>query len=384
MKAKSRGSIIRRGQRHDRWTVVVPLGKDPANGKYRQQWIAVSGTRDDAERKLAERLAELDRGVPAQDGRLTVEQWLETWLRDIVAVRNAPRTLESYSYLVRHHLIPGIGHLQLSKLQPGEIDRLLAGMVAKGLSANTAHHAYTVLNKALTDAMRKGKVYRNVCAMVDPPKPGRYEPAIPDAEGVARVLALAKSDAPELWPLFRFCAFTGVRRAEACGLRWEHVDFEHSVASIVETVQRLLKRGLVVLPPKSASARRGVALDAGTADMLREHQGQQLLAKAELEGLYQDRGIVFATTAGGYLDPNVATRVWKRVARAAGFPDLNLHGLRHAHAAGLIRAGVHPKIVQDRLGHGSAAFTLQVYGHGSAALQAEAAEAFAEDMRKVH
>ena len=82
------------------------------------------------------------------------------------------------------------------------------------------------------------------------------------------------------------------------------------------------------------------------------------------------------------LDPNIATHTWKRLARAAGYPNLVLHGLRHAHAAGLIRAGVHAKVVQDRLGHSSASFTMDTYGHGSGALQAQAAEAFAEDMRK--
>lgn len=90
---------------------------------------------------------------------------------------------------------------------------------------------------------------------------------------------------------------------------------------------------------------------------------------------------MFAAPTGGYLDPNTATHVWKRLARAAGYPDLVLHGLRHGHAAGLIRAGVHAKVVQDRLGHSSAAFTMDVYGHGSGALQAQAAEAFAAGMR---
>jgi integrase len=216
--------------------------------------------------------------------------------------------------------------------------------------------------------------------MVDPPRPARYAPEIPDAEGISRVLILAKEKAPELWPLFRFIAFKGVRRAESCGLRWENVDFEHQVVSIVETVRRLLNQGLVVLPPKSASARRGIALDTETVAMLREHQ--QLLRKAEFGSLYQDNGIVFAAPTSAYLDPGIATRQWKRIAREAGCPDLKLHGLRHAHAAGLIRAGVHAKIVQDRLGHSSSAFTLDVCGHGSAALQAQAAEAFAEDLRK--
>jgi integrase len=114
--------------------------------------------------------------------------------------------------------------------------------------------------------------------------------------------------------------------------------------------------------------------------MLRVHQGRQLLYKLELGDVFHDQGLVFPGPLGGLLDPSVGTRNFEKLTRKAGYPGIRLHDLRHAHAAGLIKAGVHPRVVQDRLGHASAAFTMQVYGHLAAGLQEQAANAFAELM----
>ncbi|MDP3062374.1 MAG: tyrosine-type recombinase/integrase [Chloroflexota bacterium] len=101
-----------------------------------------------------------------------------------------------------------------------------------------------------------------------------------------------------------------------------------------------------------------------------------------LEGAYQEHGLVFPGPLGGPLDPSVLTHNWEKLARKAGYPGLRLHDLRHAHASGLIRAGVHQLVVQRRLGHASAAFTMQVYGHVAAGLQQQAAQAFAKLMQE--
>jgi len=131
---------------------------------------------------------------------------------------------------------------------------------------------------------------------------------------------------------------------------------------------------------KSAAGRRGIDLDPITVDVLRAHQGQKLLYKAELGEAYQDNGLVFPGPLGGPLDPSVLTRNFEKLARKAGYRGVRLHDLRHGHAAGLIRSGTHSLVVQKRLGHASAAFTMQVYGHVLPGLQAEAARAFASFM----
>ena len=131
---------------------------------------------------------------------------------------------------------------------------------------------------------------------------------------------------------------------------------------------------------KSAAGRRGIALDIPTVEMLRAHRARQAEYRLSLGVAFEDHGLVFPGPRGRPLDPSVFTRNFKKLARSEGFPELRLHDLRHAHAAGLIEAGVHPRVVQERLGHASAAFTMQVYGHVAAGLQAKAATAFADLM----
>ncbi len=125
---------------------------------------------------------------------------------------------------------------------------------------------------------------------------------------------------------------------------------------------------------------RAVALDADTVALLRRHRASQAERILKLGSAYDDQGFVFANDLGDVADPDRFTRAFRALARKAGCPDLRLHDLRHFHAFGLIKSGAHIKVIQDRLGHASAAFTLQVYGHSDAEMQAKAASDFARLM----
>ena len=133
-------------------------------------------------------------------------------------------------------------------------------------------------------------------------------------------------------------------------------------------------------PDKSPARQQRIALDSDTINMMRAHYGRQVVLKMEIGQAYQDKGLVFSGPMGGPLDHSVLTRNFEKLPRQAGYPGLRLHDLRHSHAAGLIRGNANPKVVQERLGHASAAFTLNVYGHLSPGLQAEAAQSFADMM----
>lgn len=376
-----RGKIMQRGKRKNSWTIILDLDRG-SDGKRNQKWIAVQGTKKDAERKLAELVHMHDKGLPLDSSKLTVAVYLASWLRDVVSVRNRPKTQEGYRYLVDKHITPAMGGLALGKLQPADVQHMEAAVLASGLSANTAHHVHVVLRKALKDAMRSGLVHRNVCDAVQAPSPGRYEVHLPNPEDVQRMLEAAWKT--EYGAVFHFIAFTGVRRGEAVALKWENVDLDRRVVSITATAQALRGKGTVVDSTKSAAGRRAIDLDANTVDMLREHQGKQLLRKIELEGVYEENGLVFPGPRGRILSPPVLTRNFEKIAQRVGVAGVRLHDLRHHHAAGLVRAGVHQLVVQKRLGHGSAAFTMQVYGHVAPGLQAQAAEAFAKLMGPVH
>jgi integrase len=368
-----RGSIAKRGRYY---SIILDIGNDE-HGKRQQRRFKAGSTKREAEVMLTELLGQNQSDTLPNNSKQTVSDYLTSWLWDVAPEGRMPRTVESYEAIVRNHVLPVVGNISLQKLQAVDVDRVFSRMRVSGLSTNTRHHTYVVLSKALKDAVRKRLIHQNPCQGVEPPKVGRYEVNLPDHvhETISKILDQA--DSTPYGTLFRFIAHTGLRRGEALALRWANIDLEAGTAMIVETVQRQKGKGLVVQPPKSASGRRLIALDSKTVLLLRQLQGHQLLEKASLEGAYQDKGVVFAGPLGNYLDPSVATRNWEKLVRVAGHHGLRLHDLRHAHAAGLIRVNVHPRIIQERLGHSNAAFTMQVYGHGDTEQQAKAADAFA-------
>ncbi|MCH7593252.1 MAG: site-specific integrase [Chloroflexi bacterium] len=237
-------------------------------------------------------------------------------------------------------------------------------------------HAFSVLRRALRDAERKGLVAHNVCRLVDPPKRAPYEVNAPEMDAMVDILTAAEDT--QYGPILNFMARTGVRRGEAVALKWRNVDLKSGVATVVESAVRVPGQSIMFRPTKSAAGRRGIALDPRTVALLRQHRARQNEHILALGGAYEDQGLVFNGIRGGPLDLDDVSHQFKRIAIRAGHPDVTLHGLRHGHAAGLIKTGAHPRVVQERLGHASAAFTQQVYGHVAKGLQEQAANAFAD------
>jgi integrase len=203
----------------------------------------------------------------------------------------------------------------------------------------------------------------------------------PEITAVRRILETAREQEHPLFPCLHLIAYTGVRRGEALGLRWQDVNPEAGTISIVQTLGRSLE-GLLFQPPKTNAGRRVIDLDDGTIAVLRAHQGQQLLHKTQLEGAYQDQGLVFADPLGDPLNPMAVTRAFQSLAKKAGLNGVNIHTLRHFHASVMLQAGQSWVTVSKRLGHASASITADIYAHCLPGWQKEAANAFAKAMQE--
>lgn len=367
-----KGSIRRRSK--DSWEITIDLGRD-AQGKRLRKFAHVKGKKADADRKLRELMASLDRGLPPDSGNITVQEFLAQWLQDYAIPHTRPRTAQRYESDIRLHINPAFGHVRLSQLRPSDIQALESRMLKEGRAPRSVRHLHTVLKEALKHAMRWGFIYRNVAEAVDPPpsRPKHIQP--PDIDQVWEILRLA--DETPYGPMLSFMARTGCRRGECLGLRWVDTDLDNGVTSIVQTLQRVGKQRLVFQPPKSAKSKRAIAIDDTTIDLLRQHQGQQVLLKMELGSTWQDSGLVFPGPFGKPLDPATLTRNFQKLTKKAALQNVRLHDLRHFHATTLLRSGVHLKVVQERLGHASIADT---YSHVAPSLQQAAASAFAEAM----
>ena len=155
----------------------------------------------------------------------------------------------------------------------------------------------------------------------------------------------------------------GLRQGELLGLRWEDVDLESGMLQVRRRLTTT-KEGPKFTAPKTAKGRRSVKLTAGAVDALRRHHDRQFEESARLAGLWQDYGLVFATTSGTPLNPsNLANRSFKPLLKRVELPDIRFHDLRHTCATLLLGRSVHPKLVQELLGHATIAITLDTYSH---------------------
>jgi integrase len=256
----------------------------------------------------------------------------------------------------------------LQRLQPEDLDAFYAELLVNGrrngagggLAPKSVRIIHGIIRKALADAHRKGTVTRNVADLADPPKVrlgGSRAMTVWSADELRAFLATIE-DSEWYAPIF-LAANTGMRRGEVLGLTWRNVDLD---AARLTVAQQILSVGYEagVADVKTANSRRTIDLDARTVAVLRTWRREQLEQKLST-GRRRDDGFVFTRLDGAPIHPDFFSQTWDRLMRASDLPRIRLHDLRHTHATILLKAGVPVKVVSERLGHSSPAFTMTVY-----------------------
>ncbi|MDO8636750.1 MAG: site-specific integrase [Dehalococcoidia bacterium] len=373
-----RGHIRKRGK--DSWTVVISLGHDPSSGKRLQKWVSIKGTKRDAEKALAEFIHSIEEGSYIKPHRLTVGEWLNQWLESYAGLHSSPRTAENYGSVIRRHLIPSLGALLLFQLRPQHLQSYYARALSQGradgqggLSAASVLRHHKVISQALGFAVKQGLLARNVAQACDPPHPARPSMSTLAEGDVPRFLVTAQGT--PYYVLFYTALYTGMRRGELLGLRWGDLDLDMATLSVVQTLQRV-GGAYIIKEPKSQRSRRQVSLPPSLALLLRKYRTEQSALHVLLGKPLSDGDLVFAHPDGMPFEPSVISHQFAWVLRKAGLPHIRLHDLRHTHASLMLKAGVHPKIVSERLGHASVAITLDTYSHTVPGLQEAAAQRF--------
>jgi integrase len=376
-----RGHIVKRYK--DSYTVVLNLGRDPITGKRKQQWVTVKGTKKDAEKKLAELLHQLDTGTLIIPGKITLGEFLERWLRDYAWPNLAPRTTEGYEHIILRHLIPALGNIVLNQLKPEHLQRYYTEKLASGrcdgkgaLSPRTVRHHHVTLHNALEKAVKWGLLSRNPADAVNSPRCHRPEWNILNEDDIHTVLEAAKKT--PYYALFYVAIFTGMRRSEILALRWSDIDLLLCQVYVTRTLHHLRGGSIVFRAPKTAKGRRMISLSPSASLVLREHKEKHKLDQAMLGISPKDDDLVFSDLNGKPLLPNTVTHAWIKLVRRIGLQGIRLHDARHSHASLMLKAGTHPKIVQERLGHSSVTITLDTYSHVTPGLQEAAAARFDE------
>lgn len=372
-----RGSIVKRGSRY---AVKIELSPDPVTGKRRQKWVSGFARKADAEKARVKLLSELDDGSYVEPSKVTLAAYLTEWLGTLHNVR--PTTLDSYTRWIEGHVIPRIGHVPLRAVDSATLDTLYGEMLATGrkdgnggLSARTVSYVHTILHRAFKDAVRRKRIAFNPADSVDPPRRSADEPSKVnawDADTIGAFLARARSSGERWYTAWLLLATTGARRGEVLGLRWDDVDLGQGRLSIHRSLT-VVRHDPVFQPTKTTASKRSVALDDGTVAALRAWKAQQAQERLLVGAGWQDNGLVFTMPDGSLVHPESFSKVFDRRVAAWRFPHLTIHGLRHTWATVALASGVHPRVVQERLGHSTIAITLQTYSHVTATLHDDAA-----------
>lgn len=363
------------------WEICVDISRDTATGKRHRHFETVEGGKRNAQRRVYELLLNIEKNTYIKPVKLTVSQFLEDWLRDYVSIHTAPKTRERYEEIVRLHLIPALGSILLSALQPQQIQRYYSHALEHGrrdgkggLSPSTVYKHHRILFEALRYGVKHGIIAHNPAECVDAPPPEHKEPTVPSAEEVQLIIDKA-SDTPYL-TLFYTKAYTGLRRGELLGLRWCNVNLETATLSVIQTLQQLRDGQYIFKKPKSKRGRRQIDLSPSLVVLLWDHRVRQEQQKKLLGTPLSPTDLVFSHPDGRPLRPNSVSRAFKNIVRSLSLQDMSLHSLRHSHASILLQQNVHPKIVQERLGHSSISTTLDIYSHVFPGLQQAAAQHF--------
>ena len=365
------GSITKRkdGRWMTRYTVYTAAGPKRRHiyGRTRQEVAAL----------LAKAMSERDGGIELDPSRVTVNEYLQRWLKDSVKGSVRPITFESYERLVRVHVVPTLGRIKLKALSPAHLQGFYRDRLDAGLSPCTVQRLHAVIHRALKQALRWGLVPRNVSESADPPKAQRKEIRPLTPEQVRTLLKTAEGD--RLEALYVLAITTGLRQGELFGLKWEDVDLATERLSVRRTLTTP-KGGRRLGPPKRSKSRRSVKLTTRALEALTAHRERQMEEREKLAELWHDHGFVFTTQVGTPINRhNFFRRCFKPMLEKAGLPHtVRFHDLRHTCATLLLSKNVNPKIVQELLGHANISQTMDTYSHVLPDMQERAASAMDE------
>lgn len=365
-RGRGEGSIFQR--KDGRFVGVLHLGYE--NGKRIRRFF-YGEKRSEVRDQLNQAQHDRRQGLPVAPDRQTTGEFLSAWLTGTAKPRLRERTFSDYKKIIDKHLVPAIGKVPLLKLGPEHVQQLLRQKTEEGLSPRRVRVIRAVLHTALAEALRWGRVGRNVADLVKAPRAVRYQPTVLNEAQSKALLKAAKKD--RLGVLFSVALAVGLRLGEALGLRWKDLDFDRGTLTVRQALQRVGKE-LRFVEPKSERSRRLISLPQVTVNALKRHRTQQKKERLVAGSRWQQTELVFTSTIGTPLDERNVRRAFGNLLTAAKLPEIRIHDLRHTCATLLLAQGVHPKVVQETLGHSQISLTMDTYSHVLPHLGREAAD----------
>ncbi len=355
------------------WSYRLDLGLD-ATGKRAQKQVSGFTSKKDAQAALNEALTGVQRGTYIAPSRTTLADFLTVWVEGVQSEVQITAWI-SYKQMVEQYIVPHLGSKRLVELAPIHIKPWHATLLDHGgkngrpLSSRTVQLCHRVLHRAMADAVRWNLISFNPLTGVRAPRANGAEMTAWTAEqSVAFLTAVGDERLIALWTL---AMHTGMRRGELAGLRWKDVDLSGSTLTVAQQ-RTTANYEVVAIKPKGKSQRQ-LQLADSTVDVLTEHRKRQRLERVAVGPAWTDTGYVFVDEFGKPYHPQSIYAMFIRACKRADVPAIRLHDLRHTMATLSLQAGVHPKIVQEQLGHSSINVTLDIYSHVPQVVKRDAA-----------
>jgi integrase len=373
----ARGSITPRPTKDGKVRYRVKWESRGPDGS-RRHHSATTATKKAAENLLAQKLDEVNDGTFVVASRETVGQYLERWL-SAASFRYADATVYQYGREIRLRIVPQLGGVALAKLDQITIQSMYANLLESKTPVATVIQTHKVLHTALAQAVAWRLLTRNPADGVSVPRLEPSAPLVWTQDEAEAFLISAAAEKDPLLALWELGLDSGMRIGEMLSLSWSDVDRERGLVSVRRTLTGTREGGWKIGEhAKTSSSRRSIDLSPYTMAALRTWGARQAERRLAAGTHWQDLGLVFDRGNGQWINPNTVRAAFDRAVAKAKVTRITPHGMRHTMATLLLGAGVHPKIVQERLGHSSIQMTLDRYSHVSMSMQQQATEVLAE------
>lgn len=379
-------TVVRNGKEYTYWQGRYTAGYDPGTGKQIQHSISGS-TQKEVTQKLKEVTHELDQGTYLAPNRMKVKDWLEIWKAEYTG-----DVKESTAYIYKKDLdmyvIPFLGATKLEALTTDKIQQLYGKLLkpekagVKALSAKSVRNVHGVLHKALQQAVLNGYIRNNPADACKPPKVVKKEIAPLDTDHIKEFLRVIQGHPHEY--LYQIALFTGLREGEVLGLTWDCLDFESGTLLVKQQLRRQQQKGGTYYMDSTKNGKcRVLKLAPSVVRLFLRQKQKQDCQRLKAGDLWEENNLIFSNNAGSFLSYRTVYDCFKRVMATIGSRTTRFHDLRHTYAVLAIKNGDDIKTVQENLGHATAAFTLDVYGHVTRQMRQNSADRMEEVIKSV-
>ncbi|OMC75061.1 site-specific integrase [Paenibacillus odorifer] len=366
------GRTVKKDDKTNTWYYLFTHGIND-NGKPKQYKKRGFKTKQAAQKAMNELDHSLTTGTYVKPNKILYREYMiEQWLEDKLT-RVKRQTLETYTWLVKTHILPVLGGTEINNLTAMQIQGLYNKLTKeKKLSDENIQKVHTLINDSLKKAERWGLIQKNPASLVDRPKMIRKEVMVWSMDEVKHFLKHTDNES-RYYIAFELALASGMRQGEILGLRWQDVDFENNCVRITQT---LSSDGKEIQPyTKTRAGTRNIDLPAETMNQLKKHKNRLEKEMGEAEPVdYTDMDLVVCSKNGTPTNKSNLRRAFDKSIQKAGLKKMKFHCMRHTHATLLLLQGVNPKVVSERLGHSSVKITLDVYSHLLPSMQKETAE----------